>query len=152
EKQLLKRYSQILEDCDGVVIEDYGKGIFSESFTQQIIQLAHQQKKKVIVDPYRTTPLSYYKGADVVKPNRDEAFLLAGYSLEDLHHHKNTYIEVGLKIMEKVQAESLVVTRGKEGMSLFLKEGIVHLPTYARQVYDVTGAGDAVLAAMGLGW
>ena len=153
EQQLLSKLKNVMDQVDGVIIEDYGKGVFSEAGTQKVIQLAHQFGKKVLVDPHRTTPLNYYTGADLFKPNKDEAFLLSGLELSEIHETDESYREVAQALIEKLGAKYLVMTRGKLGMSLFMdgKEGVL-LPTYARQVFDVTGAGDTVLAALGLAW
>lgn len=152
EKQLLQNFDDVLESCDGVIIEDYAKGVLSESVCQRVIQKSNQLQKKVLVDPAPSTPIEYYRGTQLMTPNRDEAFKLSELNVDDLRETKDSLIEVGHSILKKVEAKNLVVTRGKEGMTLFEADLATHLPTFARQVFDVTGAGDTVIAALALGW
>lgn len=153
ESLLLDHVETALPQVDGVIIEDYGKGVFTEVATQRIIAMAHEKGKKVLVDPHRTTPLSFYKGADLFKPNKDEAFILSGLDFGELRERPESYKEVAQTLMKELESPHLIMTRGKLGMSLFGEDGEgVLLPTYARQVFDVTGAGDTVLAALGMAW
>ncbi|MCB0356059.1 MAG: bifunctional hydroxymethylpyrimidine kinase/phosphomethylpyrimidine kinase, partial [Bdellovibrionales bacterium] len=152
EKQLLERTQDLLGGMDVVVIEDYAKGMFSEKSTQSIIKLAHEKKIPVFVDPHRTTPLSYYRGADVFKPNREEAYILSGLNLDELREDENTLNNVCNQLTEKVGCKHLVVTLGKEGMLHIEGDSQFALPTQAKQTFDVTGAGDTVLATLSLAW
>lgn len=152
EARLLARLSEVIPKADAVVIEDYAKGLLSQAAMQEVIRLGKKHGKKVLVDPHRTTPAHYYKGVDLMTPNRDEAEALVGGEAEGLRATGDEILRMGQALREKVQAERLVLTRGKEGMTLFDQDRIVHLPTYARQVFDVTGAGDTVIAALALAW
>ncbi|MGE0763669.1 MAG: D-glycero-beta-D-manno-heptose-7-phosphate kinase [Bdellovibrionales bacterium] len=152
EKKLLERLGDLIPKSDGVVIEDYAKGLLSESAMQSVIKLGQKHGKKVVVDPHRTTPVHFYAGVDLMTPNRDEAIALAGVDADDLRGSENLILELGRELRKKAKAEHMVITRGKEGMTLFDQEKVVHLPTYARQVFDVTGAGDTVIAALSLAW
>ncbi|MCB0341827.1 MAG: D-glycero-beta-D-manno-heptose-7-phosphate kinase [Pseudobdellovibrionaceae bacterium] len=152
EAQLLEKVESLLPESDGVILQDYAKGVISERGAQNIIAMAHRAGKRVLVDPHRSTPLSYYHGADLFKPNRDEAFILSELNLDELREKKDSYLKVGETLMRRIGCQHLVMTRGKAGMTLFEKDEVVDLPTYARQVFDVTGAGDTVVAAIGLAW
>lgn len=153
ENELLAKVAELAPNCDAIIIEDYGKGVLSEKTTQQVIRLAHQYGKKVTVDPHRTTPLSYYRGADLLKPNRDEAFILSGLEIDELREDSNSLLRVAEALKDKAQCKHLVITQGKEGMSIIDEDlSMREIPTYARQVFDVTGAGDTVIAAMTLAW
>lgn len=152
ETKLLAKVEELLPQCVGVIIEDYAKGVVSETCAQGIIQASHAQGKRVVIDPHRTTPLRYYRGADLLKPNRDEAFILAGLVQEELHLKADFIKELGESLLTQAEVKNLVITRGKEGMTLFSQGPMNHLPTYARQVFDVTGAGDTVTAALTLAW
>lgn len=152
EEQLLHLIESHLPSAQGVILQDYGKGVLGEGFNQKIIGLAHHHKKRVVVDPHRTTPIRYYRGADLIKPNRDEAFILSGLSLDDLHLTPNSLREVGQAIQKQATCENLIITQGKDGVMLFEDQKITHIPTLPRQVYDVTGAGDTYLAAFCLAW
>ena len=140
-----------MHDMYIVYIEDYAKGVFSYNATKQIIEQAQVLGKKVAVDPHRTTPIKYYRGADIFKPNRDEAFILSGLNLDDLRESRDSLGNVAQQLKELVDCEHLIVTLGKHGIVRFEEEQGFGVPTSARQVYDVAGAGDTVLAALSLG-
>jgi rfaE bifunctional protein kinase chain/domain len=150
ENQLVAKVGSLLDQSDGVIIEDYAKGVLSESALQAIIKEAHGKGKKVYVDPNRSTPAKFYNGADVITPNRDEAVELSGLDYDDLKLSPNFILEVGESLRARMQAENIVITRGKEGMSLISKGEAVHMTTFARAVFDVTGAGDTVIAALAM--
>lgn len=150
EKRLVEKVKSLLARADGVIIEDYAKGALSEASLQAIISLSHAAGKKVFVDPNRSTPASFYNGADVVTPNRDEAVELSGLDYSELHLNPNFILEVGQALRTRMKAANIVITRGKEGMSVIGASEAVHMPTFARQVFDVTGAGDTVIAALAL--
>ena len=152
ESQLVARVTALLDRSDGVIVEDYAKGVLSEKGLQAIIQASRAAGKKVFVDPNRTTPAHFYHGADVVTPNRDEAVDLSGLDYDDLRVKPEFLLEVGLKLRERMRADNVVITRGKEGMSLITAGEAVHMPTFARQVFDVTGAGDTVIAALAMAY
>ncbi len=152
EKQLVGMVTSLLNQAEGVIIEDYAKGVLSEGALQAIIKESHARGKKVFVDPNRSTPAKFYNGADVITPNREEAVELSGLDYDDLRISPNFILEVGQALRERVQAENIVITRGNEGMSLIGASEAVHMPTFARQVFDVTGAGDTVIAALALAY
>lgn len=150
EKQLVLKVVSLLAQADGVIIEDYAKGVLSEPSLQEIIRAAHKSGKKVFVDPNRSTPAKFYAGADVITPNRDEAVDLSGLDYDDLRLNPNFILEVGQALRDRMKVENVVITRGAEGMTLVAQGHAVHMPTFARQVFDVTGAGDTVIAALAL--
>ncbi len=152
EKSLLERAGDLISKVDAVILQDYAKGIFSENVAQKLIKLAREKEKKVMVDPHRTTPLRYYRGADLIKPNFQEALALAKMTEDDLHVNKNLLAEVVRVITEQGNFGRVVVTRGKQGMTIYENGQLSQVPTFAREVYDVTGAGDTVIASLALGW
>lgn len=152
EAQLVAKVVSLMDRVDGVVIEDYAKGVFSESSLQAIIRESHARGKKVFVDPHRSTPAKFYRGADVMTPNRDEAIALAGVDYDEIRASQHFILELGQALRERTQVIHPIITRGKEGMSLFLDGEAVHMTTLARQVFDVTGAGDTVIAALALAY
>ena len=130
------------------------KGLWIRNPVQRLIQLAKEKGRPVIVDPHRRTPLSFYEGALFMTPNREEAFGLAKQIpkpeiWEDLD-------AIGREFMEVLKSPQMVITLGDQGIRFFSREGVSQLPTFARQVFDVTGAGDTVIAAFALalsaGW
>lgn len=150
EESLVAKVTQLLQQADGVIIEDYAKGVLSESGLQAIIRETHRAGRKVFVDPNRSTPARFYSGADVITPNREEAVELSGLDYDDLRSQPNFILEVGETLRNKTHIENIVITRGKEGMTLLTRGEAVHMTTFARQVFDVTGAGDTVIAALAL--
>jgi rfaE bifunctional protein kinase chain/domain len=150
ERQLIERVQGLLSLADGVIIEDYAKGALSETSLQTIIQATHAAGKKVFLDPNRTTPAKFYRGVDVATPNRDEAVALSGLDYNELRERPGFVVEVGTQLRKAAQIENVVITRGAEGMTLVSAGEAVHMPTFARAVFDVNGAGDTVIAAMAM--
>ena len=156
-EKLVARVKDLLPQVDGVILQDYAKGLLHREAIQKIISLTHAAGKKVLVDPHRTTPLSYYEGSDLMTPNYDESLKLAGIESDEYHNREELLIEVGKKLLSGMKSQQVVITLGKKGMHLVenggtAQERMVDLPTYARQVFDVTGAGDTVIATMALAW
>ncbi len=125
-----------------IAISDYGKGFLTPSLLNRLIQEAKKREIPVIVDP-KGIDFSKYKGATLLKPNLSEAYAAArltmDYPLE----------AVGNQLLQQTGIESLVVTRSKEGISLFTKNASrMDFPAVVREVKDVTGAGDTVLAVI----
>lgn len=145
---ILKRH---LAESDVIVLSDYGKGVLDQP--QTIIKAARELGKPVLVDPKRCD-FDAYAGASLITPNLSEFEAVVGHC-RDI----NDIVTRAEKLMQEHQIESLLVTRSEEGMSL-LRKGLapVHIPAQAREVFDVTGAGDTVIAAMavavasGVGW
>jgi D-glycero-beta-D-manno-heptose-7-phosphate kinase len=152
ESATIAEMAQRLPNCQALILQDYGKGVLSEKLCQDAIALAKKLGKKVLVDPHRTTPVKYYRGADLIKPNRDEAFILSGTNIDELRLGPDSMIEVAQALLEKTKAEVLVITQGSEGVLIVEGGRYTNIPTVSRQVYDVTGAGDTFLAAFTLGW
>jgi D-beta-D-heptose 7-phosphate kinase/D-beta-D-heptose 1-phosphate adenosyltransferase len=147
EGELLREAEARLGTVDACVISDYGKGVISERVAGQFIRLARRAGKPVVVDP-KGMDYRKYQGATVVKPNTQEAEAVAKQSITD----DASLEEVGRRVLEILGGSALLITRGSEGMSLFRPgEPAVHIPTLARHVFDVTGAGDTVASVLALG-
>jgi len=151
EKKVLEKIDQAAKDADMIVVEDYAKGVISNTLLKGTLDIAKKHNKKIMVDPHRTNRGEFYHGIDLIKPNFDEAVALSGLDYDDLRDHPNKLIEIGEALLKKTGAKELVMTRGKDGMTIFANGKIEQVPTYARQVFDVTGAGDTVIAALSLG-
>jgi rfaE bifunctional protein kinase chain/domain len=136
----LAQYRAALPDCDVVILSDYGKG--GMTHIRQMIQLARRAKKRVLVDP-KGDDYSRYKGASIVTPNRAELREVVGTWTDNADMAKRAE-----DLRRKLGLEALLVTRGDEGMTLFRAGRRVHIDTEAREVFDVTGAGDTVIAAL----
>ena len=148
--QLIYKALQAVNEHDIVILQDYSKGVVDWELAQQLIQKCHMAGKKVLVDPYKTTPLTTYKGAYLMTPNRDEAYSLAKQMDITLKEGLENVDKVGLLLKQAISSEQMVVTLGAQGMRLFEGSLQRQLPTFAQNVFDVTGAGDTVIAAMAM--
>lgn len=151
EQKVLSQAERLIPLADIVILQDYAKGVVSERLVKRISELCTKAQKKLLVDPHRDNPGSFYKGVDCIKPNYQEAVALAGLDFNNLRDVPDKVYQVGRALQEKTGAHEVVLTRGKDGMTIFVKDQIVEVPTYARKVFDVTGAGDTVIAALALG-
>lgn len=152
ESKLLGQVKANISSVDGVILQDYAKGVLSQKLIQDVLKVAKENNKKVLVDPHKSTPLSNYKGADLMTPNFDEAIVLAGYDSDLPHNDEDELMHLGKDLMNGIGSENMIITRSQHGMSLFEKNETKRVPTFARKVSDVTGAGDTVIAAIALGW
>ena len=138
--------------CDGVILQDYAKGVLTERVIREVVQIARGAGKKVLLDPNSNTPTTFYRGVDIMTPNLSEAMALAGVSPDDLRGVSDDLMELGTRLKEVIGSSQVVITRGKDGMSLFEGSTAERIPTFARQVFDVTGAGDTVIATLAMAW
>jgi rfaE bifunctional protein kinase chain/domain len=152
QSKVLDQIRQHIPKVDAVILQDYAKGVLSETLVQNVIELAQKHSKPVTVDPYETTPLRVYRGASLIKPNLKEALALAGLNKEVKTSGSDSIENVGRVLREGSNCPNIVITRSKEGMMLFEGNSVKNIPTFAQKVYDVTGAGDTVIAALTLGW
>ena len=130
-----------------VVLSDYNKGVLTPAVIAAAISAASAVGIPVLVDP-KGTDFTRYGGATLLTPNRKEAEAATGIPITDTA----SLAQAGAVIMKGVGLQHLLITRSEEGMSLFSKDGdVVHIPTVAREVFDVSGAGDTVLAALAVG-
>jgi D-beta-D-heptose 7-phosphate kinase/D-beta-D-heptose 1-phosphate adenosyltransferase len=147
EQRVLAAYRDALSETDIVVLSDYAKGVLTESMMSAAISAARAAGKRVIVDP-KNKSFGKYRGANVLTPNRLELQVACGFKCE-------TDEEVVLGASRSLRdgiCDVMVVTRGKDGMSVVMANGAAtHLRTTARAVFDVSGAGDTVVAALSLG-
>lgn len=151
EARLIETVEKNVGKADCVVIEDYAKGVISRPVVEKVSAICKKNGKKLLVDPHRNNQGSFYQGVDLIKPNYDEAVVLTGMDFDDLRDNPNKVIEVGRALQKITGATEVVLTRGKDGMTIFSENEITEVPTYARKVFDVTGAGDTVIAALSLG-
>ncbi len=143
---VLERLRRVLADSDILVVSDYAKGLLTPALLRSIIASARQAGKAVLVDP-KGRDYSKYRGVTAIMPNKQEAGQAVNGDITD----ESSLISTGRTLLRQLECEAVLITRGEEGMSLFEKRGcITHLPTFSRTVYDVTGAGDTVIAALSL--
>ncbi len=143
--KLLDNYLKHLAEYDVVIISDYGKG--GLGYIQEMIQAARAASRPVVIDP-KGDDYSGYRGASLITPNRKEFEQVAG------RFRDNRELEQKALAMAKdLDLGGVLVTRGEDGMSLIKRDGrMLHIPARAREVFDVTGAGDTVIAAIGCAW
>ncbi len=138
--------------CEALILSDYGKGLLEPATIKSAITLAARLGIPVFVDP-KVEHFQLYRGAACITPNTMEAF--GGMRLT-LREGQEAAEELGRDIMRRLAARSLLITQGEHGMTLFVRRGAavtpLHIPTQAREVYDVTGAGDTVISVLALAW
>jgi D-beta-D-heptose 7-phosphate kinase/D-beta-D-heptose 1-phosphate adenosyltransferase len=143
-----------LPEIDAVIFEDYGKGFLVADLVSQIARDARLAGKITAADP-NPRNLIDWRGMTVVKPNRTEAFLAAGLAWSEpakSPEQDRALAQAGRTLLEKWDAESILITLGEDGMLLFQKDQTTHhIPTKARDVFDVSGAGDTAIALFTLG-
>ncbi len=146
-RRLLQAYRRLSRQSEATIVSDYAKGVMHPCLSDAIQEALGSGRQKVLsVDP-KVRDLSLYGRPTVLTPNKAEAEASSGIRIAD----EASLMSAGRKILEETGAENLIITRGEEGMSVFTREGQVkHIPTMAREVFDVTGAGDTVIATVTL--
>ncbi len=153
ESAILARVKSALRGrgaADAVIVQDYAKGMLSKNLIRAIVKAARAAKKPVLMDPNAKSTLDLYVGATFMTPNTREAEKLTGIKIED----PASLEAVGAKLLRATGSPYVVVTRGKDGMAIFTKGSRKPklIPTFAREVYDVSGAGDTVISVMALAY
>jgi len=143
ENNILAAIQKKLNDFDIILLSDYGKGVLSARLTRQVIQMARATGIKVLVDP-KGKDYSKYSGATLVTPNKKEASEATGIDIVD----DESLQKAGFKLKKEFNLDMVMITLSEEGMAIF-DDGFRRFPTVAREVYDVTGAGDTVLSTLG---
>lgn len=139
---LLSAFKALLPDHNMVIMSDYGKGVLQNP--QPFIKAARAAKIPVLVDPKRDN-FKVYQGATMITPNRSEFEAIVGKCETD-----HDFVIKGMNLLHECDLQALLITRGEQGMTLLMRDAEpIHLPAYAREVYDVTGAGDTVIGVIG---
>lgn len=142
ENQILDKINSKIDSARGLIISDYGKGVITDSMLAKVINLCREKNVFIAVDP-KDVHFKSYKKVSVITPNHHEA----GFAYGKRIRNEDELKEVGWGLLKILDAESILITRGPEGMALFEKgERLTFLPAAARKVYDVTGAGDTVIS------
>lgn len=141
---LIERVRELLADVDAVVLQDYNKGVFSSRVLEGILEPLKDSGLPVTVDP-KFERFFDFKGLTVFKPNLKEAESALGVTL----HDEEAVGEAARHLQRRLEAKNVLITRGERGMTLLDEEGALnHVATRARRVYDVSGAGDTVIATL----
>ena len=142
---LADRFVEVLPGTDAVIVSDYDKGVVNRELLEAVLPRAERAGVPVFLDP-KVHHADYYKPATLITPNHREAELLSGRAVRD----RTSLEEVGRYLLKRFECPYILITRGEEGMSLFESEKVHHLPAATREVFDVTGAGDTVVATLAM--
>lgn len=143
QKSLINYFKELVHKYDVILLSDYGKGILTYELTQSLISIAKKNQKKILIDP-KGKDYSKYTGAFLLTPNKKEASEATNILINS---HK-TLKEASILIKEKFNLDISIITLSEDGVAIFDKELVIH-PTVAKEVFDVTGAGDTILASLG---
>jgi D-beta-D-heptose 7-phosphate kinase/D-beta-D-heptose 1-phosphate adenosyltransferase len=147
EDKLAAHAEKCLQSCDAVLLSDYGKGILTPSFISRLLRACATAKKPVVADP-KGLDFSRYKGATVLTPNLKEAAKACSMEIRS----QQDLEKAGARLLHELSLACLVITCGPDGMALFFpNRPSLRIKARARQVFDVSGAGDTVMAVLGLG-
>lgn len=146
-KGILGYINSVLLRYDAVIVSDYQKGMISQELIKDIVKKTKPKDMFIAVDP-KIGHFDFYKGVSLITPNVMEASSGSNIEIRD----DITLLKAGKSLMKKLSCKAVLITRGEQGMSLFEKNKVTHIPTVARKVYDVTGAGDTVISAFTLAY
>jgi len=145
-KQILSLLEERIDELDAVLISDYGKGVVCKPLVDGVRSLALGAGKILAVDP-KVKNIPLFQQATIITPNHYEAAEAAGRWIQN----EEDLMAVGRILLERLQAKSILITRGEKGMTLFQQNGeVTNIPTMAKEVFDVTGAGDTVISVLTL--
>jgi rfaE bifunctional protein kinase chain/domain len=146
ESKLITALSKVIPQIDAIIIEDYNKGLLTEKVITATLNKAEKEGKLVTVDPKQKNFFAY-KNVEVFKPNFSEMQKNLGMMLDD----EAVFDKQAKLLKKKLRCSNLVITRGEKGLYIYSDSSKVHrIPTFAREVYDVSGAGDTVISALTL--
>ncbi|MCS7204916.1 MAG: D-glycero-beta-D-manno-heptose-7-phosphate kinase [Leptospiraceae bacterium] len=141
--ELLKKITSIASKIDGIIISDYDKGVIVRELIEELVILGKRHQIPIAVDP-QIGHFSSYQEVFIVTPNHIEA----GRFLNRKIYNDQEIEQGGKEILEKLNCENVLITRGEKGMTLITKYETYHIPSVAKEVYDVTGAGDTVISVL----
>ena len=150
EDRVAESFLDQIETADAVIVSDYGKGLLTPGLLAHSLRAARERGLIVCLDP-KMRSFIHYQPVTVITPNNQEASHASGIPIDD----DQSLIEAGRKLLTSIDTMAVLITRGEEGMALFTGDDpdgaqVTHIPTVAREVYDVTGAGDTVIATLAL--
>jgi len=146
EDRILEFLDSEIEGVEAILIEDYNKGVLTREVIRRTIQRAKDLRKIITVDP-KFNNFFEFKGVTLFKPNQREVEAILGIKIEE----EEDLIKAGKTMVERLDGASVLLTQGEQGMTLFENSGkLTHIPTVAREVFDVSGAGDTAIATLTL--
>jgi rfaE bifunctional protein kinase chain/domain len=145
-ERIIESIKKDINDINAIIVADYGKGVISSQLMKGLRSLIADSNIILAVDP-KTDNFEYYKEIDVITPNHNEAGAFCRFEITD----EETLIRAGKQMLNELNCGSVLITQGKDGMTLFEADSEpCHIPTIARKVFDVSGAGDTVIGALSL--
>jgi len=145
-KKILGFIKKHLNDLDGIIVSDYGKGVISSRLMKGLREIVKNSDIILAVDP-KTDNFKYYKEVDTITPNHHEAGAYCGIEIDN----EENLLRAGNLMLNNLKCRSVLITQGKDGMTLFQRdEEPCHIPTVSRKVFDVSGAGDTVISTLSL--
>jgi len=138
-EKMLEKLKPVIKKMDGIILSDYNKGMMTKEIVDGVMKAA--AGKIVAVDP-KPQNMELFKNATLITPNKKEASGATGIEIET----EKDILDAGNKLKKELNIKAVLITRGEDGMSLFEDSGVSHVPTVAREVFDVTGAGDTVIS------
>ncbi len=146
EQEIIDRLETLIDEANTVIVSDYAKGFLSDTLLRRVIAFANTKGTPVLVDP-KGKDYSKYRSASLLTPNRREAADACSLEEDD----QQVVDVAGQKLLRDLDLKSVLITQGEDGMTLFQQDSEPHhLQTVAREVFDVTGAGDTVIACLGV--
>ncbi len=145
ETKIVNGFSKNIDSLDIIIVSDYGKGVITKTLMENLISLSGKFKKPILVDPF-PPHVTFYKGITGTVPNLHEIEKMLNQELDD----EDSIERAGKILKEVLNCQFVLITRGKDGMSLFWADTCKHIKTFAKEVFDVTGAGDTVIASFSL--
>ena len=146
EQKIIDHFDNVVSDIDAVLIEDYNKGLLTDTLIRHIVKRCNELNKIVTVDPKYKNFFSY-QNCTVFKPN----YLELKKNMNVIIESEEDFHETSFRLLDRINSEYLIVTRGSKGLSIFKKDcDVVNIPTFAKQVFDVSGAGDTVISTLTL--
>ena len=142
-RKIVDFVEDVIGEMDGIIVEDYGKGLVTPKLLDKIVPLAKKKKKIIAVDP-KEEHFSYYKGVTLLTPNNREASRAVGFDIKD----KTSLRKAGFELLKKLKARIVLITLGEDGMMVFEEnKSPKKIETIAQEVFDVSGAGDTVASS-----
>ncbi|MBI2135318.1 D-glycero-beta-D-manno-heptose-7-phosphate kinase [Candidatus Woesearchaeota archaeon] len=147
ENKILDFLKGRIKSVDAVIVSDYAKGVVTRALMEKLKELCKENSKSIVVDP-KPKNKEFYRNVDLITPNHSEAHSMAG--IQEEGNAREDVESLGNRLLKDLDS-NILITRGEKGMSLFEKNGrITHIPTFAKEVYDIIGAGDTSVAALTL--
>ena len=144
-KKIKDKIKKGIEYCDAIIISDYKKGLITKELTKELVKLAKKSKKIILADP-KSKDFKIYEGVDFITPNQKE---LSEATSNFIDSEKEA-VESGKQIIEQCKIKNVLVTRSEKGMILISNKKFKNFPTLAKEIYDVSGAGDTVIAVLAI--